>query len=160
MMFNGQSNLCDPWHQTSASDCSLRYGRYKNSLPLPTKFSQKLPQPSEGIIYPVGDFADVSQNKLGPLPIHYIVIRYPQQMVQMAFVTCRIHFTNRLPMFHQHVFVILLWGIWMSPLTQIQGSKSMISFEYFMVYVLHVLNFRPDRTSKEEEKPESGALYI
>ena len=26
------------------------------------------------------------------------------------------HITNRLPMFHQHVFVILLWGILMSPL--------------------------------------------
>ena len=30
-------------------------------------------------------FADVSQNELGPMPVHYIVIPYPQQMVQMAF---------------------------------------------------------------------------
>ena len=30
-------------------------------------------------------FADVSQNCLGPLPIHYFVIRYPQHIVQMAF---------------------------------------------------------------------------
>ena len=30
-------------------------------------------------------FADFSQNWLCPLPIHYIAIRYPQQMVQMAF---------------------------------------------------------------------------
>ena len=33
------------------------------------------------------------------------------------FVTFRIHIKNRLPMFHQHVFVILLWGILMSPLS-------------------------------------------
>ena len=31
-------------------------------------------------------------------------------------VTCHIHITNQLPMFHQHAFVILLWGILMSPL--------------------------------------------
>ena len=30
-------------------------GRHKNSLPLTTKFSQKLTQPSKGISYPVGD---------------------------------------------------------------------------------------------------------
>ena len=58
------------------------------------------------ISYPVGD--------LCPLNIHYIVIRYSQQMVQMACVTCRIHITDRLPMFPQHAFTILLWGILMS----------------------------------------------
>ena len=30
-------------------------------------------------------FAYVSQNCLGPETIHYLVIRYPQQTVQMAF---------------------------------------------------------------------------
>ena len=46
-------------------------GRRQNSLPLTTNFSQKLTQPSKGISYPVGDLADVSQNKLCPLPIHH-----------------------------------------------------------------------------------------
>ena len=40
---------------------------------------------SKVISYPVDDFADVSQNGLKPLSIHYIVFRYSQQMVQMAF---------------------------------------------------------------------------
>ena len=39
-------------------------------------------------------FADVSQNCLGRVPIHYIVIRYPQQMNKWLFVTRRIHFTT------------------------------------------------------------------
>ena len=60
-------------------------GRHQNSLPLTTNLSQKLTQPSKGISYPVGDHCSDSQNRLCPLPIHYIVIRYPQQMVQMAF---------------------------------------------------------------------------
>ena len=41
-------------------------------------------------------FADVSQNGLCPLPIHYIVIRYPQQIVQMTF--CNLSHT-----FHKQV---------------------------------------------------------
>ena len=58
--------------------------RYQNSLPLTTNFSQKLTQPSKGITQMV-TFADVPQNGLCPLPIHYIEIRYPKQMGQMAF---------------------------------------------------------------------------
>ena len=57
-------------------------GRHKNSLPPTTNFSQKLPQ---SLVTALVTFADVSQNRLCPLPIHYIVIRYPQRMVQMAF---------------------------------------------------------------------------
>ena len=60
------------------------------------------------------------------LPIRKIIVctmsmvnkkKKKKKMVQGLFVTCRIHITNRLPMFHQHVFVILLWGILMSPLS-------------------------------------------
>ena len=42
-------------------------------------------QPSKGISYRVGNLCRVSQNGRCPLPIYYMVIRYPQQMVQMAF---------------------------------------------------------------------------
>ena len=74
-------------------------GRHQNSLPITTNFSQKFTQPSNGISYPIGDLCDVSQNSRVPVPIHYTVIRYPKQMVQMAFVICPIHFINGLPMF-------------------------------------------------------------
>ena len=44
-------------------------------------------------------FADVSQNWLSPVPIHYIVIQYPNRWYKWPFVTCHIHLTNRSPMF-------------------------------------------------------------
>ena len=60
-------------------------------------------------------FADVSQNGLCPLSIHYIVIRYPQQIVQMAFCDLSHTFHKQVTNVSQQVFVILLWGILMSP---------------------------------------------
>ena len=46
-------------------------------------------------------FANVSQNWLCTVPIHYIVIRYPQKMVQMAFCDLQLakYITNRLQCF-------------------------------------------------------------
>ena len=70
----------------------------------------------KGSVTQLVTFANVSQNRLCPLPVHYIVIRYPNRWYKWLFVTFRIHITNRLPMFPQHVFVILLWEILMSPL--------------------------------------------
>ena len=46
----------------------------------------------------------------------YIVIRYPQQMVQMAFCDLPHTFHKQVTNVSQHVFVILLWGILTSPL--------------------------------------------
>ena len=60
-------------------------GRHQNSLPLTTIFLQKLTQPSKGISYPVGDLCRRFTKLTCPLPIHYLVIWYPKQMVQMAF---------------------------------------------------------------------------
>ena len=45
------------------------------------------------------------------MPIHYIVIRYPQQMVQMAFCGLLHKFHKQVTNDSQHVFVILLWRI-------------------------------------------------
>ena len=55
--------------------------------------------------------ANVSQNLLGPVPIRYIVIRYTQEMVQMAFCDLSHTFHKQVTNVSQHVFVILLWGI-------------------------------------------------
>ena len=77
--------------------CKVK-GRHQNSHPLSRNFTQKLTQPCTGISYPVGDLCRRFTKQLCPLPIHYI--------------------TDRLPMFPQHIYVILLclWGILMSPL--------------------------------------------
>ena len=76
-----------------------------------------LQNPLRGSVAQFVTFAGVSQNCLGPLPIHYvIVIRYPQQMVQMAFCDLSHTFHEQVANVSQHVFVILLWGILMSPL--------------------------------------------
>ena len=91
-------------------------GRHQNSLPLTTNFSQKLTQPSKGSVTQLVTFADVSQNSLCPLPIHYIVIRYPQQMVQMAFCDLSHTYHKQVTNVSPACFVILLWVILMSPL--------------------------------------------
>ena len=49
----------------------------------------------KGSVTQLMTFADVSQNRLCPLPILYIVSRYSQQL----FVTCHIHIIKRSPMF-------------------------------------------------------------
>ena len=56
-------------------------------------------------------FADVPQNLLGFLSIHYLIIQYPQQMVQMAFCDLSHTFQKQITNVFQHIFVILLWGI-------------------------------------------------
>ena len=45
------------------------------------------------------------------VPIHYIVNRYPQQMVQMPFCELSHIFHKQITNVSQHLFVILLWGI-------------------------------------------------
>ena len=45
------------------------------------------------------------------MPIHYIVIRYPQQIVQMAFCDLSHTVHKQVTNVSQHVFVILLWRI-------------------------------------------------
>ena len=60
-------------------------GRRHNSLPLTTKFSQKFTESSKGISYPVDDLCRCFTKLTGPSSYRYIVIRHPQQMVQMAF---------------------------------------------------------------------------
>ena len=50
----------------------------------PQTFHKSSPNHLNGSVTELMTFADVSQNRLCPLPIHYIVIRYPQRMVQMA----------------------------------------------------------------------------
>ena len=57
------------------------------------------------------------KNLLGPVPIHYIVIQYPQQMVQMAFCDLLYTFHKQVTNVSQHVLVILLWRMLMSLLT-------------------------------------------
>ena len=74
-------------------------GRGHNSLP--QTFHKSSHNHPKGSVTQLVIFADVSQNRLCPLPIHYIVIRYPQQMVQMAFYdlshTYHKHVTNVSP---------------------------------------------------------------
>ena len=65
----------------------------------------------KGLVSQLMTFADVSQNSLGPLPIDYIVIRYPPQIVQMAFCDLSHTFHKQVTNDSQHVFVILLWRI-------------------------------------------------
>ena len=67
------------WLQSS---CTTPNGRFKKSL-YPRTFHKVLQNHPKGSVTPLVTFADFSQNC--PLPIHYIVIRYPQQIVQMAF---------------------------------------------------------------------------
>ena len=71
-------------------------------------------------------FADISQTLLGPVPIHYIVIRYPQQMVQMAFCDLLHKFHKPVTDVSQHVFVILPWEILTSPLGQYSSTLKQI----------------------------------
>ena len=83
--------------------------------PLTTNFSHKFTQPSKRISYPVGNLCRYFP-KLKTLPIHYIVIRYPQQMVQMVFCDLS-HTFHNVTNVSQHVFVILLSEVLTSPLT-------------------------------------------
>ena len=90
-------------------------------------------------------FAEVSQNWLGPLPIHYIVIQYPQRLLQMAFCDLSHTFHKQVTIISQHVCVILLWGIFSSPLTMwlfisVGIGFTTISLQSLWVYkVCHML---------------------
>ena len=78
------------------------------------------------------------------MPIHYIVIPYPQQMVQMAFCDLLLTVHKQVTNVSQHVFVILLWGILMSPLTLLRNrinafkldraGRQTVLFEIYSVY--------------------------
>ena len=82
-------------------------GRCQNSLPLTTNFSQNITEPSKGISYPVGDLCRRLTKLTGPCAYtsHSNLIP-PTDQKQVTNVS-------------QHVFVILLWGILMSPLSNI-----------------------------------------
>ena len=90
-------------------------GRRQNCLPLTTIFSQNVTEPSKGITYPGGDLCRHFTKLTGPCA-YTLVIRYPQQMVQMAFCDLSHTFHKQVTNVSQHVFVILLWGILTSPL--------------------------------------------
>ena len=91
-------------------------GRRQNSLPPTTNFSKNVTEPSKGISYPVSDLCQCFTKLTGP-PIHYIVILYPQPMVQMTFCDLSHTFHKQVTNVSQCVFVILLWGILMSPVS-------------------------------------------
>ena len=103
---------------TSQPSCQ---GRHLNSLPLTTNFSQKLTQPSKRISYPIGDLCRRFTKQTLPSAYTLHSNPIPQHMVQMAFCDLLQHITKMLPLFHQHVFVIPLQGILMSPLNMIQS---------------------------------------
>ena len=65
--------------------------------------------------YPVGKLCRRFTKLTGP--IHYIVIWYPQQMVQMAFCDLSHTFHKQVANVSHHVFVILPWGILTLPLS-------------------------------------------
>ena len=114
----GVTSLQLGWQQSLVVEGSLHEHkrRHQNSLPLTTNFSQKLTQPFEGISYPVGDlcrrFTKLTQSSAYTLHSNLI----PQQMVQMAFCDLSHTFHKQVTNVSQQVFVILLWGILMSPL--------------------------------------------
>ena len=83
---------------------------------LTTNVSQKFVEPSKRISYTVGDHC-THFTKLVPMPIHFIVIRYPKQMVQRAFCDFSPTFPRQVTNVFWHVFVILPWGILTSTLT-------------------------------------------
>ena len=84
--------------------------------------------------------------------MHYIVIQYPQQMVQMVFCDLSHTFHKQVTSVSQHVFVILLWGIVTSPLNSHTGREGGLLLRLqlilmqrglkhrmnFQVYYLHI----------------------
>ena len=91
-----------------------REWRRQNSLPLTTNFSQKLTQPSKGISYPVGDLYR-RFTKL-TLPCAYTLHSNPIPLTDGTKGLLHT-FHKEVTNFSQHVFVILLLGILMSPLS-------------------------------------------
>ena len=93
-------------------------GRRQNSPSLTTNLSQNVTEPSMGISYPVGNLCQRFTKRFTKLPMHYIVIGYPQQMVQMAFCDLSHTFHKQVTNVSQHVFAILLWGMLCLPFKQ------------------------------------------
>ena len=89
-------------------------------------------------------FADISQNVLGPLPIHYIVIQYPQQMVPVSFCDLSHTFHKQVANVSKHVFVILLWGNLTSPLISLpRPMEKPLKSRWWAVYGLELNEQNP-----------------
>ena len=97
--------------ESSKTKCIITKERRQNSLPLTTKLSQNVTEPSKGISYSVGDLCQrfTKLTGLSAYTLHSNLI--PQQMVQMAFCDLSHTIHKRVTNVSQHVFVILLWGI-------------------------------------------------
>ena len=104
-------------------------------LPLTTNFSPNVTEPSQGISYPVGVLCRRFTKLTGSCAytLKNIVIRYPQQMVQMAFCDLSHTFHKQVINVSKHFFVILLWGILMSPL--INNNFVIIQILIFTQYI-------------------------
>ena len=75
-------------------------------------------------------FADVSENSLSPLPIHYILIQVSRDFCDLSH-----SFHKQVTNVSQHAFVILLWGILTSPL-----STSIQFLFQLEIITRHVIN--------------------
>ena len=56
-------------------------------------------------------------NELSPPTAHNMVVQYTLRMVQMAFCDLPHTFHKQVTNVSQHVFVIILWGIFTSPVS-------------------------------------------
>ena len=90
-------------------------------------------------------FADITQNRLCTLPIHYIVIRYPQQMVQMGLcdLSHTYQVTNVFPACFCHP---TLGNFDVSPNVN----------ETFILYFIFQLDWPPPKSPC----PHQGALFL
>ena len=75
--------------------------------------------------------------------IHYIVIRYPPQMVQMAFCDLSHTFHKQVTNVSQHIFVILLWGILISPLIPPSRVTSILTLHFRFLLPIHLHTVTP-----------------
>ena len=87
-------------------------------LPLTTNFSQNDTEPSKGISYPVADLCRHFTKLTGPCA--YTLHSNPIPPKNGLLVTN----------VSQHVFVILLWGILMYPLTTRKSLRMLVTFKY------------------------------
>ena len=93
-------------------------GKCQHSFPLTTNISQMVTEQSNRMSYQVGDLCRCF-TKLGPLPAHCKVFQYLQHMVQMASCDLsHIIISQTVYQRYQNIFVIRMWGILTSPLTQ------------------------------------------
>ena len=101
-------------------------GDVKISSLEPQTFYKMLQNYLRGSVTQTVIFADLSQNWLGPLPIQIVIY----QIVQMAFCDLSHTFHKQVTNVSQHVFVILLWEILMSPLTMAAASIFSCPYSY------------------------------